>query len=769
MPIQDRTTLKSYFQAGDQPTETQFADLIDTLVLPSELPSEGLDGEDGATGPQGLQGDTGPEGPVGPAGPQGPAGDGSGDLLASNNLSDLDSAGAAVAHLFGEDNSQYLFHRGENDPLCIPLSMKTEVGEDDNDYLLWNQTIDGAVYDAGAEIEAALSEMYANSSLTGGRLVVTGGFYNVLTPGDAPNRGLIALQARQTLAGGNANWAVEGIIRDPDADGHLIYCVPGTGGEGSEFRNASILDLWLDGGGAGVQGTLADNNLDIIHMVKPTNGAWGDTKLNVSGNRLTNALRHSMLYTGRGDSTFEKNHSGKSGDSAVKYLDSVDLYSRFNLLVSSGRHGMEVEDTTNLESSNDVIYFYGSNLGGFWNGASAAEVREHGAGLAIRNAENFRYEQGRIEDGSGGAIIASEAFGVVIDTLMNNNGSLGSFADLATNDKAFGTNGITASVPGIDLITFDRNGSRPSQDWQVDARVRQIRSPQQLRSLIYFDPQNQHYRPFKDMRFDFVENGGSNLSHEKGIADPAQWVLNGDKSSWEDFVRVNDGRNEPIWFENVKISWNGQLCESFYNRPQNLRAENHNCWGQLKRYILDVAEVTANVSAVAWSTRQNFHEATITVDTNLTGTLNEKMAVRLSGMGNALLDGVCNVTNVTATEITVAVRPDRGVSLPSNTTGETGTLAGPEAQLTLTDAQVGFEYCVRIEDMDAGARDMTVVLRNSTPSTVTLSANGDYWFRYHPATGWEQYSRGVTITVAADQTAFDAATPLPNELVVLNA
>ena len=33
MAIQNRTTLKSYFETYDKPTESQFADLIDSMVL----------------------------------------------------------------------------------------------------------------------------------------------------------------------------------------------------------------------------------------------------------------------------------------------------------------------------------------------------------------------------------------------------------------------------------------------------------------------------------------------------------------------------------------------------------------------------------------------------------------------------------------------------------------------------------------------------------------------------------------------------------------
>ena len=56
-------------------------------------------GATGATGSQGPQGDTGATGATGATGPQGPAGSGSGDLLASNNLSDLANAGTARTNL----------------------------------------------------------------------------------------------------------------------------------------------------------------------------------------------------------------------------------------------------------------------------------------------------------------------------------------------------------------------------------------------------------------------------------------------------------------------------------------------------------------------------------------------------------------------------------------------------------------------------------------------------------------------------------------------
>jgi len=62
-------------------------------------------GAAGPTGPTGPKGDTGPAGPTGPTGPTGPqgpagaAGDGSGDMLAANNLSDVASTVTALANL----------------------------------------------------------------------------------------------------------------------------------------------------------------------------------------------------------------------------------------------------------------------------------------------------------------------------------------------------------------------------------------------------------------------------------------------------------------------------------------------------------------------------------------------------------------------------------------------------------------------------------------------------------------------------------------------
>lgn len=50
MPVQTRTTLKTYFNTGDTPTEAQFIDLIDTLVIPSELPSVPVTSVAGETG-----------------------------------------------------------------------------------------------------------------------------------------------------------------------------------------------------------------------------------------------------------------------------------------------------------------------------------------------------------------------------------------------------------------------------------------------------------------------------------------------------------------------------------------------------------------------------------------------------------------------------------------------------------------------------------------------------------------------------------------------
>lgn len=110
MTAQNRTTLKTYFNTGDVPTEAQFVDLIDSFRLISEgatvlsgsgAPGAG-DGSDGdfyirtgvwtiqqktggswgattslvgPTGATGAAGATGAQGPAGPTGPRGPTGE----------------------------------------------------------------------------------------------------------------------------------------------------------------------------------------------------------------------------------------------------------------------------------------------------------------------------------------------------------------------------------------------------------------------------------------------------------------------------------------------------------------------------------------------------------------------------------------------------------------------------------------------------------------------------------------------------------------------
>ena len=77
----------------------------------------------GDTGAQGTQGIQGIQGPQGDTGPQGPAGSGTGDLLASNNLSDLANAGTARTNLgvdaAGTDNSTNVSLAGSLDYITI--------------------------------------------------------------------------------------------------------------------------------------------------------------------------------------------------------------------------------------------------------------------------------------------------------------------------------------------------------------------------------------------------------------------------------------------------------------------------------------------------------------------------------------------------------------------------------------------------------------------------------------------------------------------------
>lgn len=70
-----------------------------TFSLGIPTGATGATGAAGATGATGAQGPTGATGAQGPQGPQGPAGSGTGDLLASNNLSDLANAGTARTNL----------------------------------------------------------------------------------------------------------------------------------------------------------------------------------------------------------------------------------------------------------------------------------------------------------------------------------------------------------------------------------------------------------------------------------------------------------------------------------------------------------------------------------------------------------------------------------------------------------------------------------------------------------------------------------------------
>jgi len=63
--------------------------------LKGEKGDRGLQGDAGPKGDQGLKGDQGPQGDPGPQGPPGANGGGTGDMIAANNLSDVDDAATA--------------------------------------------------------------------------------------------------------------------------------------------------------------------------------------------------------------------------------------------------------------------------------------------------------------------------------------------------------------------------------------------------------------------------------------------------------------------------------------------------------------------------------------------------------------------------------------------------------------------------------------------------------------------------------------------------
>lgn len=619
-------------------------------------------------------------------------------------------------------------------PKCIPLLVKTTAGTAKSDLFVQNQTFDSSIYDCGEGMKACLDWLTSNRLMTGGSVLIGPGFWHVATPSN-PGLALIYIGPRQYLTG-TSEKTVTAIHRDNSIASHFVMANAGEPNTVSEFMNSGISNLYVDGGG-----TFTANDparvWDSIHIEKPTTGSWTDTKFMLEKCTITNGLRHNIYYAGRGDSLIKDCYIGRSGGVSIMFEKAYDNIIDSIIASSSGSNALMFKDGSNLHVTGSHLYFVGSNIGSLWDGASVDAVITNGAAIRLDNAKMFYYRGGRVEDCSGGAIVLDEVSGCIIDTVFNNQGTLGSYAQVAAGTKDYGVNNISATVAGVPLIKHLRGG-RPSWGVKIKGPVRQARSTQQLKCLVEIDPANQYYREYRDWDIDLWQFIAGDEPVALRIDNVQDWANCNKTNYWQDTFKLVS-RSNPAWFRNVRMRWNGAPMKAFHERTQNVRNEHHNVWDTLKNYALPTS-IVANGSSVVWSVVADYQCATITVDTDTSNFLNGKTGVKLSGFSNPLLNNVFNVAAVTSNTIKIVVRPNfAGLTLPANTSGETGTIAGPYGRVTLGDRVTEIsEYIIRINSFDSGAQPLEVVLENSVPSSVFLGSVGEYRFKVSPSGVWTQ-------------------------------
>jgi hypothetical protein len=362
--------------------------------------------------------------------------------------------------------------------------------------------------------------------------------------------------------------------------------------------------------------------------------------------------------------------------------------------------------------------------------------------MKFDNCGSIRGDSNRIEDSVGGGLIFTSPGAIgFTNTYFNNNGSAGSAADKTAGKKDFtgwSGGGITASVDGVDVITITTpaNGSKLGDGVYIHGFVRQAREYQQIRRLVNINAPTSTYKPGRDIRIDLHPWPDEQPPQPKNIDDSTRWnAMGGTVGTFWSSTAVITG-TAPIVFENAGFLWKGELIPEIHGRAYYLRKQLLNPYDEEVYYNINVASVSATATAATWASGTNAnkdHLVTYALSANLTGTLGVTHAVRISGMAQAVNNGVFNISAITTNSVTVH-NPAR-LDATADESGASGTVTGPSPALLLDVSHPGRTYDIRVAKA-ASTENLRVYDASDNTLLTTISAAGTQTVRKTPLLGW---------------------------------
>lgn len=220
-----------------------------------------------------IDGPVGPQGPPGPAGPPGPTGPGTGDMLASNNLSDLANAATAL------DNIGGLAKAGGTMTGALTLAADASAPLQP----ATKQQLDAAILNAGkrARVRAAttanitISTALNNGDALDGVTLATGDLVLVKNQSAQGENGIYVVGVTPARSGEFDTWA--------EFPGSLVAVA-----EGSTNADTVWICTSNDGGTLGTTAIVFSRiRIDIQIPVPVSQGGTGLTSPGASGNVLT--------------------------------------------------------------------------------------------------------------------------------------------------------------------------------------------------------------------------------------------------------------------------------------------------------------------------------------------------------------------------------------------------------------------------------------------------------------------------------------------------